>query len=213
MILDEKCMTKTIKRGIKSNIKYIVGIDEVGRGPLAGPVTVGAFCVKKNFDFKKLEGIRDSKKLTPEKREYFFEKIKELEKKGDIEYKVTFVSSKEIDKRGISHAIKRALTKSILGLRKDPQICEVFLDGGLYAPEEYKKQKTIIKGDDKIKAISCASVVAKVLRDRRMCLLAKKYPEYGFEIHKGYGTKKHCESIRKNGICKEHRKCFLKNFL
>jgi len=206
-------MTKTVKKAVKNNIKYIIGIDEVGRGPLAGPVTVGAFCVKKNFNFKKLEGIRDSKKLTPEKREYFFEKIKELEKIGDIEYKVIFVSSREIDKKGISLSIKKALVKSISDLKKNPKVCQVFLDGGLYAPEEYKRQKTIIKGDDKIKVISCASVVAKVLRDRLMCKLAKKYPKYGFEIHKGYGTKIHCKNIRKNGICPEHRKCFLKNFL
>jgi ribonuclease HII len=192
---------------------YIIGIDEVGRGPLAGPVAVGVFCVKKDFNFKKLLGIRDSKKLTPEKREYFFKKIKELEKNNEVEYVVTFVSSKEIDKKGISFSIRKALIKSIVGLNKKPELCEVFLDGGLYAPEEYKKQKTIVKGDDKVKVISCASVVAKVLRDRKMCLLAKKYPQYGFEIHKGYGTKKHCESIKKYGICPEHRKCFLKNFL
>ncbi len=192
--------------------KYIIGIDEVGRGPLAGPVATGVFCVKKDFNFKKLLGIRDSKKLTPEKRECFFEKILELEEKGEVEFSVSYVSAKEIDKNGISPAIKKALNNSLNKLNKDPKECSIFLDGGLYAREEYKRQKTIIKGDDKIKVISCASVVAKVLRDRLMCKLAKKYPKYGFEIHKGYGTKKHCESIRKNGICPEHRKCFLKNF-
>lgn len=205
-------MTKTIKKEVKNNIKYIIGIDEVGRGPLAGPVAVGVFCVRKDFKFKKLLGIRDSKKLTSEKRESFFEKILELEKKGEVEFAVSFVSVKEIDKNGISPAIKKALKNSLKKINKNRDECSVFLDGGLYAPEEYKKQKTIIKGDDKIKVISCASVVAKVLRDRLMCKLAKKYPKYGFEIHKGYGTKKHCESIRKNGICSEHRKCFLKNF-
>jgi len=205
-------MQKIVKKDIK-NIKYIIGIDEVGRGPLAGPVAVGAFCVKKDFKFKKLLGIRDSKKLTPEKREYFLIKILELEKSGEVEFAVSYVSAKEIDKIGISSAIKKALKNSLNKINKNRDECSVFLDGGLYAPEEYKKQKTIIKGDDKIKVISCASVVAKVLRDRLMCKLAKKYPKYGFEIHKGYGTKKHCESIRKNGICSEHRKCFLKKIL
>ncbi|MFA6797610.1 MAG: ribonuclease HII [Candidatus Paceibacterota bacterium] len=205
-------MQKIVKKDIK-NIKYIIGIDEVGRGPLAGPVAVGAFCVKKDFKFKKLLGIRDSKKLTPEKREYFLIKILELEKSGEVEFAVSYVSAKEIDKIGISSAIKKALKNSLNKINKNRDKCSVFLDGGLYAPEEYKKQKTIIKGDDKIKVISCASVVAKVLRDRLMCKLAKKYPKYGFEIHKGYGTKKHCESIRKNGICSEHRKCFLKKIL
>ena len=194
-------------------IKYIIGIDEVGRGPLAGPVAIGAFCVKKNFNFKKLLGIRDSKKLTAEKREYFLKKILELENKGEVDFAVSYVSAKEIDKIGISPAIKKALKNSLNKLNKNPDECSIFLDGSLYAPEEYKNQKTIIKGDDKIKVISCASVVAKVLRDRKMCLLAKKYPKYGFEIHKGYGTKKHCENIVKNGICLEHRKCFLKNFI
>ncbi len=205
-------MQKIVKKDIK-NIKYIIGIDEVGRGPLAGPVAIGAFCVKKDFKFKKLLGIRDSKKLTPEKREYFLIKILELEKSGEVEFAVSYVSAKEIDKIGISSAIKKALKNSLNKINKNRDECSVFLDGGLYAPEEYKKQKTIIKGDDKIKVISCASVVAKVLRDRLMCKLAKKYPKYGFEIHKGYGTKKHCESIRKNGICSEHRKCFLKKIL
>ena len=194
-------------------IKYIIGIDEVGRGPLAGPVAVGAFCVKKNFNFKKLLGIRDSKKLTAEKREYFLKKILELKKEGKVEFAVSYVSAKEIDKIGISPAIKKALKNSLKKINKKPEECNVFLDGSLYAPEEYVRQQTIIKGDDKIKVISCASVVAKVLRDRKMCQLAKKYSKYGFEIHKGYGTKIHCENIRKNGICPEHRKCFLKNFI
>lgn len=206
-------MQKRLKKKDKKENKYLIGIDEVGRGPLAGPVALGVFCVKKDFKFKKLLGIRDSKKLTPEKREYFFKKILELEKKGEIEFAVSYVSAKEIDKIGISPAIKKALKNSLKKLNKNPEDCSVFLDGGLYAPEEYKKQKTIIKGDDKVKVISCASVVAKVLRDRLMCKLAKKYPKYGFEIHKGYGTKIHCENIRRNGICPEHRKCFLKNFL
>jgi ribonuclease HII len=206
-------MAKKIKKEIKNNIKYIIGIDEVGRGPLAGPVALGAFCVKKDFNFKKLLGIRDSKKLTPEKREYFLKKILELQKNKEVDFAVSYISAKEIDKIGISPAIKKALKNSLKKINKNRDECSIFLDGGLYAPEEYKRQKTIIKGDDKIKVISCASVVAKVLRDRLMCKLAKKYPKYGFDIHKGYGTKKHCESIRKNGICLEHRKCFLKNFV
>ena len=89
----------------------------------------------------------------------------------------------------------------------------VYLDGGLKAPEKYKNQKTIIKGDEKERAIAFASIVAKVSRDALMCRLAKKYPKYSFEIHKGYGTKKHCESIKENGLCFEHRRCYCKNFV
>lgn len=113
---------------------------------------------------------------------------------------------------GISKAIKNCLEKSLKKLNVKPHECQVLLDGGLKAPSIYKNQKTIIKGDEKEWAIAFASIVAKVSRDTLMCRLAKKYPKYCFEIHKGYGTKKHCELIRKYGLSGEHRKCFCKNF-
>ena len=212
---------------IQKKPKYIIGIDEVGRGPLAGPVAVCAFKMPILFNVKQFGKRRDSKKLTPEKREEIFCVLKKL--RGNprggasayrgstsgilgIDYCVSYESAKKIDAIGISRAIKNCLEKSLKKLNVKPHECQVLLDGGLKAPSIYKNQKTIIKGDEKEWAIAFASIVAKVSRDALMCRLAKKYPKYCFEIHKGYGTKKHCELIRKCGLSNEHRKCFCKNF-
>ncbi len=197
----------------KNNIKYIIGIDEVGRGPLAGPVAVCAFKMPVNFFAKTFGKIKDSKKLIPEKREEIFKKLKKLKTEKIVDYFVCYESAKRIDSLGLSKAIKNCLEKSLKKLRVKPEECLVLLDGGLKAPKEYKNQKTIIKGDEKEKAIAFASIVAKVSRDALMRKLAKKYPKYSFEIHKGYGTKKHREAIIKNGFCVEHRRCFCKNIL
>jgi ribonuclease HII len=208
--------------------KYIIGVDEVGRGPLAGPVAVCAFKIPAGilprqieflFDWggfmstKKSGRIKDSKKLTSDKREEIFARLKILKKEKTVDYFVSYESAKRIDKLGISKAIKNCLEKSLAKLKVKPEQCLILLDGGLHAPEKYKNQKTIIKGDEKERAIAFASIVAKVSRDTLMCKLSKKYPKYCFEIHKGYGTKKHCEAIKKNGLSKEHRRCFCKNFI
>jgi len=206
-------------KDIDTDIKYIVGIDEVGRGPLAGPVAVCAFKMPIKFEVKKFGKIKDSKKLTPKKREEIFDMLKKIKStknpisENNIDYLVCYESAQEIDKIGISQAIKNCLKKAITKLRVNPKDCLVLLDGGLKAPLKYKNQKTIIKGDEKERAIAFASIIAKVSRDELMCRLAKKYPKYSFEIHKGYGTKKHCEYIKKNGLCFEHRRCFCKNYL
>jgi ribonuclease HII len=197
----------------KNNIKYIVGIDEVGRGPLAGPVAVGAFKMPADFDGKYFGKIRDSKKLTPEKREEIVEKLIILKKKKIVDYFVCYQSAKKIDELGLSRAVKNCLEEALGKLKIKPKECLILLDGGLKAPKKYKNQKTIIKGDEKERAIAFASIVAKVSRDALMCKLAKKYPEYCFEIHKGYGTKKHMELIQKCGLSKEHRRCFCKNII
>jgi len=197
---------------VKNNYKYLVGIDEVGRGPLAGPVAVCAFIMPANFLTKDFGPLKDSKKLTAEKREDIFLKLKILKKNKKVNYSVSYESAKRIDKIGISQAIKNCLKKSLASLKVKPNECMVLLDGGLKAPAEYKNQKTIIKGDEKERVIAFASIVAKVSRDVLMCKLAKKYPKYSFEIHKGYGTAKHCDSIRKYGLSDEHRRCFCKNF-
>jgi len=197
----------------KKDIKYIIGIDEVGRGPLAGPVAVCAFKMPINFNANKFGKIKDSKKLTPEKREEIFSKLKKIKKEKVISYFVCYESAKKIDKVGISKAIKNCLEKALSQFKILPKECKVLLDGGLKAPQIYINQTTIIKGDEKERAIAFASIVAKVSRDALMCRLAKKYKKYSFEIHKGYGTKKHCESIKKNGLCPEHRRCFCKNFI
>lgn len=191
--------------------KYIIGIDEAGRGPLAGPVSVGAilFSYKEYEKFKKeskntLAG-RDSKKLSEKKREEWFETIQKL----PLESAVAFSSNKVIDTKGIVPAINIAISKIFSEFNKDPNECLVLLDGNLKAPEEFKNQKTIIKGDEKEPVISLASIVAKVSRDRYIVDLAKKYPEYCFEKHKGYGTKVHYEMLKKHGLCNIHRRSFL----
>jgi len=189
----------------------IVGIDEAGRGPLAGPVAVGAvlFLKRARFDF---DGLTDSKKLTPSQREEWFRKMKDWQKEGKLRFAVSLVSNTVIDAKGIVPAINLGIERCLKKLKVDPKHTHIFLDGGLKAPAQFLNQETIIKGDEKIPAISLASITAKVTRDRKMVTLSKIYPHYGFEIHKGYGTKIHADAIRKHGISKIHRKSFLKNF-
>ena len=182
---------------------YIVGIDEVGRGPLAGPVTLAYVACPVYIYYKKnFINIRDSKKLSPRKREEWFGHIKNH---PGLEYGVTSVGSKTIDKKGISKAVRIAISRLVSKLEFKPKM--ILLDGSLYAPPEFT-QKTIIKGDEKIPIIAAASIMAKVTRDRKMVRLAKVYPKYGFEIHKGYGTKLHRDLISKHGLSKIHRRTF-----
>lgn len=189
--------------------KYIVGIDEVGRGSVAGPVAVGIVVVPKDFDWKFFRGIKDSKKLSQKEREKWLKKVKVKKAEGKINFCVSMVGNEMIDKKGISFCIKRAISRSLNSLNLKPNECRVLLDGGLKAPEEFIFQKTVIKGDEKIKVISCASVLAKVRRDRFMKRMAEIYPEYGFEKHKGYGTKLHFSKIKKHGLTPIHRRSFL----
>lgn len=196
---------------VKSQKKIYVGIDEVGRGPLAGPVAVCSFLWFSGERFpKELEGIKDSKKCTQRKREEWFAKIVQFKKEGKCDFKVEFKSAKYIDTNGISKAIRECVRLSLSFLLLNPVEVYVLLDGGLKAPQEFVFQETIIQGDAKECVISAASIMAKVTRDRYMVRLAKKYPHYGFDSHKGYGTLIHRTSIRKNGISKEHRKTFIK---
>lgn len=191
--------------------KYLIGIDEVGRGPLAGPVAVGAFVFLKPEASKFFRGVRESKQLTEEKREEWFIKIEEARSKKLINFSVVFQSEKVIDKKGISFAIKKCLKDALNNLKIKPEATKVLLDGGLRAPLEFKDQKTIIKGDVKEQVIALASICAKVLRDRKMVKLGKKYPLYGFEVHKGYGTRMHRKAIQKNGLLSIHRSTFCRN--
>ncbi len=179
--------------------KYIAGIDEAGRGPLAGPVAVAVVAtgIPKT---KILKNIKDSKKLSPEKREMWHKIIKK-----NFECHYAFVNNKTIDKNGIQKATLFGIKKVLRKFKKKPEL--VLMDGGLKAPKKYK-QKTIIKGDEKIPLISAASVIAKVTRDRHMMRLHKKFPKYRFDKHKGYGTKLHYKKIKKHGPCKIHRKSY-----
>lgn len=185
--------------------KYIVGIDEAGRGPLAGPVTVGAVAMP--YGKTAFRGIRDSKKLSPKRREAWFRFFKDNPR---IKYSVSSVSHSIIDKRGISYALRLAVSRCVEKLEFRPKM--ILLDGSLFAPERYN-QKTIIKGDEKIPIIAAASIVAKVTRDRKMIRLAKKYPKYSFHIHKGYGTLLHRRLLKKHGLSEIHRKSFCTRLL
>lgn len=186
--------------------KYFIGIDEVGRGPLAGPITVCALmCEERNP--RKFSGIKDSKKLTEEGRESWLKIIREEKKAGRLNYAVASSSHKKIDGQGLTRAVSSAISRALKKLECSVDCTQVLLDGGLHAPAEFE-QETIIKGDEKERIIAMASIVAKVFRDKKMCRLAKKYPEYGFEIHKGYGTKKHYEVLKKCGPCEIHRRSF-----
>lgn len=188
----------------------------MGRGPLAGPVAVGVVSLKVESLKSKVawgKGFRDSKKLSASGREAWLLKIKEAKKEGWLLYSVVYVSPGIIDRKGLSYAIRSAIDKSLRAISHDVNETTVLLDGGLRAPLHYLNQKTIIKGDEKELAIALASIVAKVARDKRMVLLSKKFPQYGFEKHKGYGTRTHYEAIKKYGITKHHRKSFLKSIL
>ncbi len=218
---------------ISKDIKWLIGIDEVGRGPVAGPVTVCAVMINiENFNFDELikMGLRDSKKMTPTKREKISNFIKENFESNQVDkniaknlyFSVTHIEASVIDKIGIVPSIRKALEKSINNVtervvkndeNKKPEdvfdLIQVLLDGGLVAPDIFKKQKTIIRGDNSEPVIALASILAKVDRDNLMVSLSKKYLLYGFEKHKGYGTMAHMKAIDKNGLNPEHRLTFL----
>jgi len=185
--------------------KILAGADEAGRGPLAGPVVTCIVVCKRGFlrKLKKL-GIKDSKLLSPKKRLEILEKIKKL--KG-IEWKIASVWPKTIDKINILQATFLGWQRCFKKLKKKPDL--IFVDGNLKIPKINVVQKPIVKGDQKNVLISLASILAKIKRDKIMENLAKKYPEYKFEKHKGYPTKEHFKTLRKMGPCPIHRKSFL----
>ncbi len=180
-----------------SNLNYICGVDEVGRGPLVGPVVASAVILPKNYF---IEGLTDSKKLSKKKRDYFYEVIQ----KDALAIGIGIVDNKKIDEINILEASRLAMKKAINNLSIKPDIIltdAMRLDMGI--PEE-----DIIKGDLKSITISAASVIAKVTRDKMMEELHEKYPMYNFIKNNGYPTKEHIEAIKKYGIIKEHRKSF-----
>ncbi len=193
-------------------MKLVVGVDEVGRGPIAGPVAVASFFMKDiralSAYIRKGNTLRDSKKLSRQRREEWYTQILEWQKEGKCNFSVVMISAKDIDAGGIAPAIRKALARSLRIALPGPGVT-VLLDGGLKAPAEYLQQKTIIKGDEKEKEIALASIVAKVTRDRYMVRMSKKYPQYGFERHVGYGTKAHYLAIKTHGLTPLHRKSFL----
>lgn len=187
----------------KGNV-VIAGVDEAGRGPLAGPVVAAAAILNVDDDFIYLN---DSKKVTPKRRDILYNDIM-----NHTIYGIGIVSAEEIDEMNILQATYKAMRMAIDKLSKRP---EVLLNDAVFIPgiDESIHQEKIIKGDAKSVSIAAASILAKVTRDRYMEELGEKYPEYGFEKHKGYGTKAHIEAIKKYGITPEHRKTFLKNII
>jgi len=184
-------------------IKYIAGIDEAGRGPLAGPVVVGVVIMPED---SMIEGVNDSKKVSEKKREKLYDQITE----EAISWGVGIVDQEEIDEINILNATKKAVTMAISKLKTKPELILVDALTGidtLGIPYE-----SIIKGDAKEYSIAAASIIAKVTRDRIMRKWDEVYPEYGFAGHKGYGTAAHIKAIKEYGPCVLHRKTFIKNF-
>jgi ribonuclease HII len=186
----------------------LCGIDEAGRGPLAGPVVAAGVIIKPGTLIK---GIRDSKKLTSNKREFLFDCIIE----NALHYDVQIVDEKTVDRINILKSCMMGM-ENIMGKLKND--CDKFVIDGNYLKFENDRHldynyETIVKGDDKVYEISCASILAKVTRDRLMIEYDSIYPDYGFKNNKGYGTLRHIESIIKHGPCDIHRKTFLKNII
>ncbi len=188
----------------KKGFKYICGIDEAGRGPLAGPVVVASVIMPID---SMIEGVNDSKKVSEKKREKLYDLILE----EAISYGVGIVGQDEIDDINILNATKKGLTMSLHELTKKPDI--IIVDALNHIDTLGIPYESIIKGDAKCYSIAAASIIAKVTRDRIMREWDKVYPEYGFSKHKGYGTASHIAAIREYGPCQLHRKTFIKNFI
>jgi len=196
----------------KKGYKYIAGLDEAGRGPLAGPVVAVAVMISKKPQFKiknLLKETKDSKRLSTKKREKLYQF---LNKNSNIEWGIGRVSEKIIDKINILEATKLAMKRAVKKLetrskKQETRIDFVILDGNLKIDLPIP-QKSIIKADNKVFSCAAASIIAKVKRDEMMKRYHKKYPQYGFDKHKGYGTELHRKMLKKYGPCKIHRKTF-----
>ncbi|MCX6164447.1 MAG: ribonuclease HII [Ignavibacteriae bacterium] len=185
----------------ENRIKFICGIDEAGRGPLAGPVVVASVIFEENIS---IEGVKDSKKLTEKKRELLFDKIIDV-----------FIDNIIIDEINILKATMLGMEKCLMNLSINE--FKLLIDGNYFKLRDdlHKKYdyETIIGGDDKIFEISCASILAKVTRDRLMKEYGEVYPQYLFFKNKGYGTQEHIKRIKEYGLCEIHRKTFCRNFM
>ena len=188
----------------QKGFKYICGIDEAGRGPLAGPVVIASVIMPAD---SMIEGVNDSKKVSEKKREAIYEKIIE----EAVSYGIAIIGQDEIDEINILNATKKGLTMSLKELTVKPDL--ILVDALEHIDTLGIPYEPIIKGDAKAYSISAASIIAKVTRDRIMREWASVYPQYDFEVHKGYGTAKHIQAIKEHGICPLHRKTFTKNFV
>ncbi len=192
------------KQLLSQGVRYIAGVDEVGRGPLAGPVVCAAVIMPLE-ESEIIQGVDDSKKIAEKKRE----KLSELIKQKALAYCIFEVSEEEIDKINILEATKKGMREALLGLNIKPDF--VLTDGNMTLDIPFPQQY-IIKGDALSYTIGCASIIAKVYRDNLMVEHAKTYPMYAFDKNKGYGTAVHINAIKEYGICPIHRKTFTKNF-
>ena len=188
----------------KKGKKLVCGIDEAGRGPLAGPVVVAAVIMPEDSF---IEGVNDSKKVSEKKREKLYDEITE----NAIAWSVGIIDQNEIDEINILNATKKGLTTALTGLKKKPDI--ILVDALTKIDTLGIPYESIIKGDAKSYSIAAASIIAKVTRDRIMRQWDEIYPQYGFINHKGYGTKAHIDAIKQYGLCPLHRKSFTKNFI
>lgn len=184
----------------EQGFKAICGVDEAGRGPLAGPVCAAAVILPKG---KLITGVNDSKKLTEKRREQLFDVIKQ----EAVAYGIGWATVEEIENINILQAAMLAMKRAVEDMQISPDL--VLVDGNRKPPIDIPLL-TIVKGDSLSESIAAASILAKVSRDRLMIQYAEKYPQYGFEKHKGYGTKAHMEAILKYGACDIHRPSFLK---
>ncbi len=186
------------------NFKYICGIDEAGRGPLAGPVVVASVIMPRD---SMIEGVNDSKKVSEKRREKLYDLILD----EAISYGIGIIDQNEIDEINILNATKKGLTKSIKELKVKPDL--ILVDALTHIDTNGIPYESIIKGDAKSYSIAAASIIAKVTRDRIMREWDKIYPQYGFGKHKGYGTSEHISAIKEYGLCPLHRKSFTTHFI
>ena len=187
----------------------MLGIDEAGRGPLAGPVAVGVVMAPEKFVITRaFPGLADSKQLSEGAREEVYKELRARKAAGEIEFCVRFSSADVIDSRGIARAVRGAISRGVRSLAPSADGVRLYLDGSLIAPEEYAQQ-TIIGGDEALPIIALASIVAKVRRDRLMRRMALLYPGYGFEEHMGYGTAFHYKMLKKHGLSPIHRSSYI----
>ncbi len=187
----------------QEGIRYVAGIDEAGRGPLAGPVVAAAVIFEPYYH---IEGVTDSKKLSAKQREHFFEIIVG----NALSYGIGIVDNREIDRINIRQATFKAMRIAVGSLKINPQY---LLIDGEELPDKIYPQEAIVKGDSRCFTIAAASILAKVTRDRMMIESDRQYPRYGFSRHKGYGTAFHREMIKKWGPCPLHRRSFLGKIL